>query len=42
MTTEQILNIKKDRLLKMESNGRNAKSMGVIKKLRREIRSLEQ
>ena len=42
MTREQILNMKKDRLQKLESNGKNVKSMGVVKRLRREIRNLEQ
>lgn len=42
MTNEQILEMKKDRLLKLESNGKNVKSGGVIKKLRRQIDKLEQ
>lgn len=41
MTREQILSMKKDRLQKLESNGKNVKSMGVVKRLRREIRNLE-
>ena len=41
MTREQILSMKKDRLQKLESNGKNIKSMGVVKRLRREIRNLE-
>lgn len=41
MTKEQILSMKKDRLQKLESNGKNVKSMGVVKRLRREIRNLE-
>lgn len=41
MTKEQILNMKKDRLQKLEANGKNVKSGGVVKRLRREIRNLE-
>lgn len=39
MTNEQILNMDKNRLQKLESNGKNVKSMGVVRKLRRRIRN---
>ena len=42
MVKEQILNMEKDRLKKLESNGKNVKSMGVVRKLRRRIRKMEQ
>ena len=42
MTNEQILEMKKASLLKLESNNKNVKSAGVIKKLRRQIEKLEQ
>lgn len=42
MVKEQILNMEKDRLKKLEANGRNVKSMGVVRKLRRRIRKMEQ
>lgn len=41
MVNEQILNMEKDRLKKLESNGKNVKSMGVVRKLRRRIRNME-
>lgn len=41
MTNEQILARKKNRLQILESNGKNIKSGGVVKRLRREIRNLE-
>ena len=41
MTQEQILLLKKDRLQKLESNNKNLKSGGVVRRLRREIRNLE-
>lgn len=41
MTNEQILNIEKDRLKNLESNGKNIKTMGVVRKLRRRIRNME-
>jgi hypothetical protein len=41
MNKQDILNLKKDRLQKLESNGKNVKAGGVVKRLRREIRNLE-
>ena len=41
MNKQDVLNLKKDRLQKLESNGKNVKSMGVVKRLRREVRNLE-
>lgn len=41
MTQQDVLNLKKDRLQKLESNGKNVKSGGVVKRLRREIRNME-
>lgn len=40
MTKEIILAQKKDRLQKLESNGKNVKSGGVVRKLRREVRNM--
>lgn len=42
MTREQRLAIMKDRLSVLEQNPKNIKCPGVIKKLRRQIRNLEQ
>lgn len=36
-----VLKMKKNRLSILESNNKNIKSQGVVKKLRREIRNLE-
>ena len=41
MNKQDVLNLKKDRLQKLESNNKNIKSGGVVRRLRREIRSLE-
>lgn len=41
MNKQDVLNLKKDRLQKLESNNKNVKSSGVVKRLRREIRNLE-
>lgn len=41
MTKENILAAKKVRLAVLESNNKNVKSQGVVKKLRRQIRNLE-
>ena len=41
MTKENILAVKKARLAVLESNNKNIKSQGVVKKLRRQIRNLE-
>jgi hypothetical protein len=41
MTKEQKLALKKNRLSRLESNGKNVDSPGVIKKLRRQIRNEE-
>ena len=42
MTTEQILQNKKARLATLEQNPKNIKCPGVLRKLRREVRNLEQ
>lgn len=39
MTAEEKLTLKKSRLSKLESNGKNVDSKGVLRKLRREIRN---
>lgn len=41
MNKQDVLNLKKDRLQKLEANGKNVKSGGTVRKLRREIRNLE-
>ena len=41
MNKQDVLNLKKDRLQKLESNNKNLKSGGVVRRLRREIRGLE-
>lgn len=41
ITREQKLAMKKNRLAVLESNGKNIKSGGVVKRLRREIRNME-
>ena len=42
MTKEQILQNKKVRLATLEQNPKNIKCPGVLRKLRREVRNLEQ
>lgn len=39
MTSEQKLALTKDRLKKLESNGKNVKSGGVLRKLSRQVRN---
>lgn len=41
MTKEQQLALKKNRLETLQNNPKNLKSGGVIRRLKREIRSLE-
>ena len=41
MTKKQRLAIKKNRLLVLMNNGKNSENSGVIKRLNREIRTLE-
>jgi hypothetical protein len=41
MNKQDVLNLKKDRLQKLESNNKNVKSGGVVRRLKREIRGLE-
>ena len=41
MTTEQILALQKNRLTTLQDSPKNLKSTGVVKKLRRRIRNLE-
>ncbi len=42
MTKEQKLALMKNRLLTLESSGKNIKCPGVVRKLRRQIRNMEQ
>ena len=42
MTVEQKLALMKNRLATLEENGKNIKSPGVVRKLRRVIRNMEQ
>ena len=42
MTVEQKLALMKNRLATLEENGKNVKSPGVVRKLRRVIRNMEQ
>jgi hypothetical protein len=41
MTTEQILALQKNRLTTLQDSPKNLKSTGVVRKLRRRIRNLE-
>jgi hypothetical protein len=41
MTTEQILALQKNRLMTLQDSPKNLKSTGVVRKLRRRIRNLE-
>lgn len=41
MTKKQRLAIRKNRLLVLMNNGKNSENSGVIKRLNREIRTLE-
>ena len=42
MTMEQKLALMKNRLATLEENGKNVKSPGTVRKLRRRIRNMEQ
>jgi hypothetical protein len=42
MSKDNILTLKKNRLQILKSNGKNVDSQGVIKKLIRQIRNMEQ
>lgn len=42
MTREQKLAIAKNRMKTLESNGKNVKCPGVLRKLRRQVRNMEQ
>ena len=42
MTREQKLALMKNRLIVLESNGKNVKCPGVVRKLHRQIRNMEQ
>ena len=42
MTVEQKLALMKNRLATLEENGKNVKSPGVVRKLKRVIRNMEQ
>ena len=42
MTVEQKLALMKNRLATLEENGKNIKSPGVVRKLKRVIRNMEQ
>jgi hypothetical protein len=41
MTKTEILNLKKNRLQKLEGSPKNIKCQGTVKKLRREIKNIE-
>ena len=41
MTNEQKLALQKNRLITLQDNPKNIKSTGVVKKLRRRIRNME-
>ena len=41
ITQEQTLALKKNRLAVLESNNKNVKSGGVVRRLKREIRNME-
>lgn len=41
ITVEQKLALMKNRLATLEENGKNVKSPGVVRKLRRQIRNVE-
>ena len=41
MTQTNILELKKNRLQKLEANGKNIKSGGCLRKLKRQIRNME-
>ena len=42
MTNEQKIAIMKNRLTVLESNGKNVKCLGIVRKLHRQIRNMEQ
>ena len=42
ITVEQKLALMKNRLATLEENGKNIKSPGVVRKLKRQIRNMEQ
>ena len=42
ITVEQKLALMKNRLATLEENGKNVKSPGVVRKLKRQIRNMEQ
>ena len=42
MTMEQKLALMKNRLAILEENGKNVKSSGTVRKLRRRVRNMEQ
>ena len=41
MTTEQLIEIKEQRLKQLKSNGKNFEGIGVCRKLERELRNLK-
>lgn len=41
MTTEQVIALKENRLRTLKANGKNVDSMGVCRRLEREIRNLK-
>ena len=41
MKTSQVLVLKKERLAKLQENGKNVKTPGVVRKLIREVRNME-
>ena len=41
MTKTELLNLKKERLQKLEGSPKNVKCQGTVKKLKRQIRNME-
>ena len=41
MKTSQVLALKKERLSKLQENGKNVKTPGVVRKLTREVKNME-
>ena len=42
MTKENMLALKKERINRLENSNKNVKCPGVLKKLRREVRNMEE
>lgn len=41
MSRNEVLALKKERLSKLQENGKNIKTPGVVRKLAREVRNME-